>query len=224
MSLESNTSTVVAARRPKTNPASSDTRQRLIDAAAVLFAERGFDNVTVREICKASDANVAAVNYHFGDKAGLYRAVVTFAIQSMQETNELTQRAGEGLSPEEQIRSFVRVFVARLTGSGPTVWIHKLMAREMESPTEALELVMIHVYKPRLEYLSGVVGALMELPPSDHRVTRCVASLQTQCLMAVRTLPATIEKSFGPAMRDLAAAVDHIVEFSLGGMRAIARK
>jgi AcrR family transcriptional regulator len=59
------------------------------------------------------------VNYHFGDKAGLYRAVVTFAIEVMRETNELSQRAGEGLSPEDQIRGFVRVFVSRLTGDGP---------------------------------------------------------------------------------------------------------
>ena len=47
-------------RTPKTNPASADTRQRLIDAAARLFADKGFQNVTVGEICKASTANVAA--------------------------------------------------------------------------------------------------------------------------------------------------------------------
>ena len=75
------TMTATAIRPPKTNPASADTRQRLIDSAATLFAERGFENVTVREICKESNANVAAINYHFGDKAGLYRAVVTHAIQ-----------------------------------------------------------------------------------------------------------------------------------------------
>ena len=132
---------VATMRAPKTNPASADTRQRLIDAAATLFADRGFQNVTVREICKASNANVAAVNYHFGDKAGLYRAVVTYAIEVMRETNELSQRAGDGLSPEEQIRGFVRVFVGRLTGDGPNAWIHRLMAREMEHPTEALDQV-----------------------------------------------------------------------------------
>ena len=156
--------TMTAVRPPKTNPGSADTRQRLIDAAAVLFAERGFDNVTVREICKASNANVAAINYHFGDKAGLYRAVVNFAIQLMQETNEQSQRAGDGRSPEDQIRGFVRVFVQRVTGQGPTAWIHKLMAREMEKPTEALDQVMLQVVKPRLEYLCAVVSAIMGLP------------------------------------------------------------
>jgi len=215
-------SVAVAARPPKTNPGSADTRQRLIDAAAMLFADRGFENVTVREICKASNANVAAVNYHFGDKAGLYRAVVMFAIKIMQETNELSQRAGDGQSPEDQIRGFVRVFVGRLTGDNPNAWIHRLMAREMEHPTEALNLVMTQVVLPRLEYLSGVAGAIMGLPSDDPRVRRCIGSLQSQVLMAARKIPAPLEKSFGPAFHDVEAAVNHIADFSLGGMRAIA--
>jgi len=213
---------VTTMRPPKTNPASADTRQRLIDAAAKLFADKGFQNVTVREICKASTANVAAVNYHFGDKAGLYRAVITLAMEVMRETNELSQRAGDGLSPEEQIRGFVRVFVSRLTGDGPTSWIHRLMAREMEHPTEALEQVMTHVVMPRLEYLAGVAGQVMDLPPSDPRVKRCIASLQMQCLIAVRRIPPVLEKTFGPAMRDIDAAINHIADFSIGGMKAIA--
>ena len=214
---------VTTMRAPKTNPASADTRQRLIDAAATLFADKGFQNVTVREICKASNANVAAVNYHFGDKAGLYRAVVTFAIQIMLETNELSQRAGDGLSPEEQLRGFVRVFVSRLTGEGPNAWIHRLMAREMERPTDVLDQVMQQVLKPRIEYLCGVIGAIMQLAPNDPRVFRCVTSLQVQCLVAARPVPKPIAKALGTSQFDLEAMINHIVEFSLGGMRAIGK-
>jgi AcrR family transcriptional regulator len=210
------------ARPQKTNPASADTRNRLIAAAAVLFSERGFDNVTVREICKTSNANVAAINYHFGDKAGLYRAVIMLAIEQMLETNDLSQRAGEGLSPEDQIRGFVRVFVGRLTEGGPTAWIHRLMAREMEQPTEALTRVMTQVGLPRLAYLCNVVGAVMGLPPADPRVKRCVGSLQSQCLLAARKMPAPLEKTFGPEIRDFEASINHIAEFSIGGMKAIA--
>jgi len=214
---------VTTMRAPKTNPASADTRQRLIDAAAKLFADKGFQNVTVREICKASNANVAAVNYHFGDKAGLYRAVVTFAIQIMLETNELSQRAGDGLSPEEQLRGFVRVFVSRLTGEGPNAWIHRLMAREMERPTDVLDQVMQQVLKPRIEYLCGVIGAIMQLAPADPRVFRCVTSLQVQCLVAARPMPKPIAKALGTGPFDLDAMINHIVDFSLGGMRAIGK-
>lgn len=209
-------------RPPKTNPASADTRQRLIDAAAVLFANKGFDHVPVREICKASNANVAAVNYHFGDKAGLYRAVMLKAIEVMRETNELSQRAGEGLSPEDQIRSFVRVFVIRLKGDGPTSWIHRLMAREMERPTELLDLVMQQVLRPRLDYLCGVIGAITGLPSDSPRVMRCVTSLQVQCLMAAKPAPKPITKWIGAVAEDVEAMVEHIVVFSLGGMRAVA--
>ena len=213
---------VATLRAPKTNAASADTRQRLIDAAATLFAERGFQNVTVRQICTASSANVAAVNYHFGDKAGLYRAVVTFAIQIMLETNELSQRAGDGLSPEEQLRGFVRVYVSRLSGEGPNAWIHLLMAREMERPTELLDQVMQQVFMPRIAYLCGVIGAIMQMSPNDPRVMRCVTSLQVQCLVAARPVPKPIAKSLGTGTQDVEAMITHILDFSLGGMRALA--
>jgi AcrR family transcriptional regulator len=218
------TSTALAAARPpKTNPVSADTRQRLVDSAATLFAQHGFENVTVREICKASRANVAAINYHFGDKAGLYRAVVMHAIGVMQETNEQSQRAGDGQPPEDQIRGFVRVFVGRLAaGDNSNAWIAKLMAREMEHPTEALDQVMMQVVQPRLDYLCRVAAAYMKLPVTDPRVKRCIVSLQAQCFLAARRIPPSMEQAWGPVMRDVDVAIEHIVEFTLGGMRAIA--
>ena len=64
-----------------------ETRQRLLHVAERLFAERGFRYVTVREICRAAGANVAAVNYHFGDKLGLYREIVQSAVERMRATS-----------------------------------------------------------------------------------------------------------------------------------------
>ena len=199
------------------------TRERLVEAATALFADRGFKKVTVREICRASRANVAAVNYHFSDKAGLYREVVTNAIHAMRETDALSQRAGEGGSPEEQLRAYVGIFLHRLTESGPHSWIHKLMAREMEEPTDALALVKRQVIQPRHEYLSRIIGAIADLPPSDARVIRSVGSLQAQCLLFARPMPAQVSKMFAPVAGGVQASADHIVDFSLGGIRAVAR-
>ena len=59
---------------------SEETRSRLIHAAGELFALRGVEAVTVREIADKADAVPNAVRYHFGDKAGLVAAVaVTLA-------------------------------------------------------------------------------------------------------------------------------------------------
>ena len=71
-----------------------ETRQRVLEAAAHLFALRGFKKVTIRAICAAAHANVAAVNYHFGDKLGLYREVLEMAIAVMQQTTAAAARAG----------------------------------------------------------------------------------------------------------------------------------
>ena len=62
------------------------TRNRIIEHAAALFAERGFEKVTVREICDTASVNVAAVNYHFGDKLELYRAVARSRIRPRPST------------------------------------------------------------------------------------------------------------------------------------------
>ena len=201
-----------------------ETRERLIKSATVLFAERGFRNVTVREICKASRANVAAVNYHFRDKAGLYHEVMQTAIVEMRETNELSQRAGEGGTPEDQIRAFVRIFVKRLMGTGPSSWIHKLMAQELQEPTDELDSVIQQVLKPRVEYLSSVTGAIMGLPADDPQVFRAVASLQAQCLMFAKQVPPALTKAFTPVTSSADGLADHVADFSIGGMKAVARQ
>jgi AcrR family transcriptional regulator len=108
-----------------------ETRERLLTAATRLFAEQGFDAVTVRDICRRASANVAAVNYHFGGKVGLYEQVMDSAIRIMQATTEEARRQGLRKTPDEQLRIYVHVFISRVaTGSGGT-WIHQLMMREI---------------------------------------------------------------------------------------------
>ena len=71
------------ARRPD-----AATRERLLAAATRLFAQHGFGGVSVRDIARAARANVAAVNYHFDGKLGLYRAVVHSAVQAMRSGDD----------------------------------------------------------------------------------------------------------------------------------------
>jgi len=68
--------------------ASEQTRQRLLDAAREVFSQHSFQGATVREICRLADANVAAVNYHFGSKDGLLAEALNFSqLAALQKAN-----------------------------------------------------------------------------------------------------------------------------------------
>jgi len=200
------------------------TRQRLLETASKLFSQRGFNNVTVREICSEARANVAGVNYHFGDKFGLYREVVRTAIDAMRGTSAAAMEAGFGGSAEDKLRAYVRVFLERVAANGQDSWIHRLMNHEVTDPTPALDLIVEEAIRPRLEYLASVVAELLECPVSDERVMMCVASVQSQCLLALRNAAADRLypklKLTPPTIHELA---DHIAEFSLAGILSVRR-
>lgn len=193
-------------------------RERILRAAERLFSEQGFKRVTVREICKAARANVAAINYHFGDKLGLYQEVLQGAIDAMRETTEAARRAGQGLPAEDQLRRYLALFIGRLLSGGPQ--IHRLIQREMTDPTPALDRLVEEGVRPRIEYLAGLVAEITGLPKRDERVMRSVFSIQAQ---SVQSFPNPIATRLGfvatPASAESLAA--HVAEFSLGGLRAL---
>lgn len=65
-----------------------DGRQRLITTSLALFAERGFDGVTVRDIAKASDVSIGLINHHFGSKEGLREAVDEYFMAQFEEAQQ----------------------------------------------------------------------------------------------------------------------------------------
>jgi AcrR family transcriptional regulator len=198
------------------------TRARIRESAEQLFAERGFRRVTVRDISRAARVNVAAVNYHFGDKLGLYQEVVQAAIEAMRGTTAAARRAGEGLAPEERLRVYVATLVGRLLAGGPRT-VHRLIQREMGDPTPALDRLVEEGMRPRFQYVSELVAEILGCPPSDPRVLRCVSSVQAQALAVVPNAIAA-RLGFAPAPAEADAIAAHITAFSLGGMRGLASR
>ena len=200
-----------------------ETRERLLRAAERLFADRGFKDVTVRDICRAARANVAAVNYHFGDKFGLYREVLQSAIDRMQATNDAARQAGSGQSAEEQLRRYITIFLSRFLASGNDT-VYRLVTRELNDPTPALDDLIEQGLKPRIDYLSALVADIMGCESTDRRVLRSVASIQTQ---SIAYLPNPLGERLGLTNRTTPAHVHeiarHIADFSIAGIRALAR-
>jgi AcrR family transcriptional regulator len=186
-----------------------------------LFAARGFRHVTVREICAAAEANVAAVNYHFGDKLGLYKEVLARAINTMAATTDAARRAGEGKPAEARLAAYIRVFVQRVAASHDA-WIHQLMAHEIADPTPVLAIVFDSVIRPRLAYVSDIVAELLGRRTDDDAVARCLLSIFAQCHAVMPTLLSThLFPGLGNDRVALDRMVAHIVDFSLAGIRAV---
>jgi TetR/AcrR family transcriptional regulator, regulator of cefoperazone and chloramphenicol sensitivity len=203
--------------------ADPETRERLIEAGERLFGERGFRKVTVREICRAAHANVAAVNYHFGDKLGLYREVLQRAIDAMRATTEAARQAGKGQSPEEQLRRYVKLFLRAIL-SPESLPVHRLLLREINEPTPALDAIVEQAFRPRIEYLAGVVARMIGSGPHDPRVLRCIGSIQSQHVAYMRNpIAERLGFRFEATPAHIDEAAEHITRFSLGGVRAVAQ-
>jgi len=205
------------------------TRERLISAAAARFAEHGFANVSVRDVCRDAGANVAAVNYHFDGKLGLYREVVGAAIDAVREMADAVMFAPSDASPAERLRHYVRAYVPRIAGRDSRVdaervaWIHKLMRHETSEPTPLAPWIAEQAIMPRVHYLSALVAELLKCDADDPRVMRCVISIQAQCLFYGRDkFREAAFPGWPPNAEELALAAEHIAEFSLAGIRRIA--
>jgi AcrR family transcriptional regulator len=199
-----------------------ETRDRLLREAELLFAARGFNDVTVREICSAAHANVASVNYHFGDKLGLYREVMRTAITGMQALTEAAREAGEGLEPADRLRAYIHIFLHRLLAPGSET-VQSLLQREMHDPTAALDEIVEQGLRPRLDYLAQVIGQMIDAEPADTRVMRCVMSVMSQSVMYAKHNAVSERLGYPavPAPHEIDAAARHIAEFSIGGIHAI---
>jgi AcrR family transcriptional regulator len=210
--------------RPTRAPSDQDldTRRRLLEVGGEVFAELGFRAATVRAICARAGANGAAVHYHFGDKAALYRAVLAHAHQAALERFPPTLDVAEGASAEERLYAFVRSFLLRLLSDGVPAWLGKLMAREMIEPTDALEHIIASTGRPLFERLTGIVRELAGPDTSVEHTTRCAQSVVGQCLF-YKHCREMIRRGW-PESEPNADRIDelarHVTRFSVAGIRA----
>jgi AcrR family transcriptional regulator len=196
------------------------TRRRILDVAIRQFAVAGFKQVTVRTICREARANVAAVNYHFRDKLGLYKEVLESAVVVMQEATEAAIRAGEGQPAEGKLRAYIAAISERVFAQGGDSWLHQLINREMAQPTAVVAVLVDRGMRPRLDYLSGVVGELLHRRPDDPTVIMCVGSIHAQLIMfRPNPISDTVRERFGLPKLTPETVADHIAAFSLAGMR-----
>lgn len=190
------------------------TRSDILAAALDCFAREGFDGATVREICAAAKCNVAAVNYHFGDKAQLYRDVLEWGYRTLGSSPMPVPSGGD--DPAAALRAWVQWYVDRILGDSAAV-MGQLMVHELARPTGALDALARRGVQGVFDELRRVISALTPVPLDDDALSRHALSVVGQCLI-YRSGDALLQRLEGVPERDTGAIADHIASVSIAAV------
>lgn len=214
-------SSTLVPRPPPEGSGDPDTRTALLRAAGEVFAEAGFRAATVRQICQRAGVNIAAVNYHFRDKTGLYLEVLRYAHARARERHPDDTARLARATPAVRLHAFVRGLLRRLLDPGPTAWHGKLVAMEMINPSTALDHLIEEPIRPLAEDLRRIVTDVLGPGADPETVRLCGSSILSQCLF-YRHCQSVIQRLF-PQQRfgsgDIDRLADHIARFSLAALR-----
>ena len=156
-------------------------REKILDAAGRVFADRGYKSATIRQICQAAEVNVAAVNYYFGDKQQLYLETVKQAHRRLSARFPLPSWPVE-TPPANKLDGFIRAMLARMIGGKATPWEQQLMLREVLHPTSACRELVEEYFRPLLELLLSILSELLPDDAPSHERRRVAFSIIGQCL------------------------------------------
>lgn len=204
------------------NP-SKDTRERILDIAEELFADHGFDRVSIRDITKKARVNLAAINYHFGGKEELIAAIFERRVIPVNEArlvalDAVEQAAKKQPKLEDILEAFIRPTVQCSFGTpkGGQAF-SKLFGRCLSEPNPEIEALLQRQFEPLAERLHA---ALMKALPrlSRSRVFWCMkftfGALHHWLLTKDRFLPPSLEKV------PLEEQIRALIRFSAAGFRA----
>ncbi len=200
---------------------SKNTRKELFEAGIKVFAEKGYRDATVREICKnAGAANVNAVNYYFGSKEKLYREILG-AIFSAYD--RFDREDWDRKTPREQLGSMISNFCAMLYKNNAFASdITSIFISEMIRPSPFIEELVDTYNRPRIKRHLKMFRDLLGEDATDDMARDCLVSVAGQLLYYSFAWPvfSRLFPDYSPNERYEQWAA-HVYEFSLGGIEAV---
>ncbi len=131
----------------------NDKQIEILSVAEKLFAEKGFDGTSVRDISKIADINVAMISYYFGSKEKLLEQLILFRVQDLKI--KLENLFQENLNPFEKIEKFIEFYIQKIDSNRH---MYKIMHFEISSKKRAMDLEGFHkIKKNNLESLTKII-------------------------------------------------------------------
>jgi len=211
----------LAAQAPK--KVGDRAREQLLDAAGEVFAAKGYDRATSREICDRAGAHASAVNYYFGGFDALYAATLAHAHHRMIQLETLSEIAASDIDTRAKLRAVLASVVRLLLE--PASWEMRLLGRELASPTPARDTLFDTEILPKIRLIGAMIAELIGCAPDDPVVGRALLTTVAPCIFLVLADRAKIE-GIAPAIAGATAEaeplIDHFQRFILAGLDAVA--
>nr|WP_287411116.1 TetR/AcrR family transcriptional regulator [Pseudodesulfovibrio sp.] len=202
------------------------TRNKILFAASDVFCEKGFDKTRVRDICAIADVNVAAVNYHFGDKQNLFYKVLALWMEEFVEKADLQKRMDTKTTPEEKFREYIYAELGSLCvyndPEGLTLNRVRLILQELTAEDHKPEVFECHKELEQ-KVIYPVIKELIspcEDPEVIHNACIAATSMTTHYFLMAMDDP----KFALQTIEDLDFSTDFLTTFALGGLKAIKEK
>jgi len=209
----------------KQSDAQPETRQRLLDAAGELFAEKGFGLAATREICRKAGTDVAAIHYHFGNKENLYEAVLRYADTLLSDAlPELS--SSPQLSREDRLRHMIEWVLNQCFAQGQPAWRWKFIEQATVELTPSLELFFKSRILPMYGAMDSICREFLGKSASKRQVRFATRSILGQCFYYrhFRALINATEAGETFSSEGLHDLTEHITEFSIAGLKSLARQ
>ena len=202
----------------------TDPQERLLDAAESLFAEHGYNGVSLRMITGSAGVNIAAANYYFRSKEGLFRAVFArrvgpMSVERQQLLDECIARAGGRAPPVEEVLEAFIAPAIRITASPQAEAFKKLSGRISTDPSPEVRRTVYELYDDiAVRFVDVLRQACPHLSREDlfWRLS-CIYG----AMMYVRADSGRLQRLLGDdlMMTDSEAALRHLIPFLAAGMK-----
>ncbi len=200
-----------------------ETRWRLLNAASEVFAQKGYREAKVADICNRAGANVAAVNYYFRDKANLYAETWRHAFQQFEEP--AFSELADG-SPQERLREYIHTLMKNFSDKGGLGYFSRLYMMELVNPTGLIRDAWRELIEPRRRELHDIIREIMGRKADDQKVVFCELSIVNQCRALLTIdhddLEYLLDQSVDAEL--IQRLADHIADFSLAGITAAGKQ
>lgn len=202
------------------------TKKRIVRAAGDIFGKEGYKAATIRKIAKAAKVNVAAINYHFKGKEGLYRSVLEDIFTKGFDRFPSSLESEKESLPEKKLQTFIHSMFYRcmsdegwqgISGQG------KLIAREFFDPTPAFEDILEIYIKPQKDILVSIVRDISGPGMNENKAQACAVSIIGQCIYYAfaSQIIEHIAQDMTPTQDNLSFLAENVFRFSLGGIKGI---